>query len=112
MSQTESNSIEGLLTEKEVLSFLKKMKNDKTPGPDGFTCEFFKFFWERYWLFCYQRINNSYEKHNFSACYKLGVITCIPKAGKPKQFLRRPFSLLNVVYKIASGCIAERKNFF
>ena len=54
LSQTESNSIEGLLTEKEVLSFLKKMKNDKTPGPDRFTCEFLKFFLERYWLFCYQ----------------------------------------------------------
>ena len=46
----------------------------------------------------------------FSEQNKLGIITCIPKAGKPKQFLKnwRPISLLNVVYKLASGCIAER----
>ena len=31
-----------LLTDKEVLNFLKKIKNDKTPGSDGSTCEFLK----------------------------------------------------------------------
>lgn len=110
LTQDESQSIEGMLTEKEVLEFLKKMKNDKTPGPDGFTCEFFKFFWKDIGSFVTRAINNSYEKHTFSECNKLGVITCIPKAGKPKQFLKnwRPISLLNVVYKLASGCIAER----
>lgn len=46
----------------------------------------------------------------FSELNKLGIITCIPKDGKHKQFLKnwRPNSLLNVIYKIASGCIAER----
>ena len=63
------------------------MKNDKTPGPDRFTCEFLKFFWKDIGSFVTRAINNSCEKHNFSACNKLGVITCIPKAGKPKQFL-------------------------
>jgi hypothetical protein len=46
----------------------------------------------------------------FTKSNKLEIITCIPKTGKQKQFLKnwRPISLLNVVYKIASGCIAER----
>jgi hypothetical protein len=36
-------------TNAEVLNFLKHMKNEKSPGPYGFTCEFFIFFSERYW---------------------------------------------------------------
>lgn len=46
----------------------------------------------------------------FSEPNKLAIITCIPKDGKSKQFLEnwRPISLLNVIYKIASGWIAER----
>lgn len=34
----------------------------------------------------------------------------MPKGDKPKQYLKnwRPITLLNVVYKLASGCIAER----
>ena len=38
------------------------------------------------------------------------MITCIPKDGKCKFYLKnwRPISLLNVVYKIGSGCIAGR----
>lgn len=40
----------------------------------------------------------------------LGIMTCLPKAEKQKQFLKnwRPISLLNVVYKVASGCIANK----
>lgn len=86
------------------------MKNDKTPGPDGFTCEFFKFFWTDISSFIARAINNSKELMQFSEPNKLAIITCIPKYGKLKQFLKnwRPISLLNVIYKIASGCIAER----
>ena len=110
LSQDESESIEGTLTEHETLMFLKKMKNDKSPGPDGYTTEFFKFFWQDIGSFVTRAINYSYEQKMFSEQNTLGIITCIPKAGKPKQFLKnwRPISLLNVVYKLASGCIAER----
>ena len=70
----------------------------------------FKFFLKDIDSFITRAINNSNEKLQFSDSNKLGIITCIPKTGKPKQFLKnwRPISLLNVVYKIASGCIAKR----
>lgn len=110
LTKEESDSLEGPINNTEVYNFLKKMKNDKSPGPDGFTCEFFKFFWKDIGVFVTRAINNSYEIGQFSDHNKLGIITCIPKAGKPKQYLKnwRPITLLNVVYKIASGCIAER----
>ena len=36
---------EGELTEKEVKDALNKMENNKTPGNDGLTKEFFETFW-------------------------------------------------------------------
>lgn len=45
-----------------------------------------------------------------SVTQRQGVITCIPKEGKSKEFLKnwRPITLLNSTYKLASSCIAER----
>ena len=53
--------------------------------------------------------SNIYKSNQFSETDKLGV-TCIPKSGTPNQFLKnwRLISLLNVIYKLASGSIAER----
>ena len=38
------------------------------------------------------------------------IFTLLPKGDKPRQFLKnwRPISLLNITYKLASSCIAER----
>jgi hypothetical protein len=38
--------VEGELTPQKNLSALKLMKNGKSPGMDGFTTEFYKFFWK------------------------------------------------------------------
>lgn len=71
---------------------------------------FLSFFGGIFELLLQEAINESYKQLQFSSPNKLSIITCIPKAGKPKQFLKnwRPISLLNIVYKLASGCIAER----
>ena len=86
------------------------MKNNKSPGSDGFTVEFFKFFFKDLKAFMIRAINESYLKDTFSITQRQGIITCIPKGDKPRQFLKnwRPITLLNVIYKIASGCIAQR----
>ena len=52
ITEEESNSIEGLLTYKEITDTLRKMKHDKSPGISGFTAEFFKVFLETDRLFC------------------------------------------------------------
>ena len=38
------------------------------------------------------------------------IITCLPKAKKDRSLIKnwRPISLLSVIYKLASGTIAER----
>ncbi|WP_419623730.1 hypothetical protein [Thiolapillus sp.] len=44
LSQEDSDMIEGNITAVEALAALRAMKNDKSPGSDGFTAEFYKVF--------------------------------------------------------------------
>ena len=77
------------------------MKNNKSPGSDGFTSEFLKFIGS---------LNYGYSLGSLSVTQKQGIITCLPKGDKSRHFLKdwRPISLLNTVYKIGSGVIANR----
>ena len=106
----EKQNLEGLLKPEEVLCSLKNIKNNKSPGSDGFTAEFLKFFWKDIGTFVVRSLNNSFQKGELSQTQKEGLITCIPKGEKDKQYLKnwRPISLLNVIYKLASACIANR----
>ena len=86
------------------------MSNGKSPGLDGFTSEFYKFFWIDIQEYVIKSLNFAYENSLLSVSQKQGLITCLPKEGKPKHLLKnwRPISLLNVDYKIGSTCIAQR----
>ena len=110
LNQEESDSVEGFISVEEAGKALKKMKNGKSPGLDGYTAEFFKFFWKDLSGFVVRAINDGFRNGEMSITQRRGVITCIPKENKPKRFLKnwRPITLLNTVYKIASACIAER----
>ena len=45
LDETQKRSCEGTITESEQLKSLKSFKNGKTPGTDGLTAEFHKYFW-------------------------------------------------------------------
>lgn len=44
LDKNTSKVLEGSISENEILTVLKNMKNNKSPGSDGFIVEFFKFF--------------------------------------------------------------------
>ena len=46
LNVNDASLLEKDITLEEAGIALKKMKNNKTPGPDGFTSEFYKFFWK------------------------------------------------------------------
>ena len=60
-------------------------------------------------VFVVRALNESFRDGELSATQKQGIITCIPKGDKNKDFIKnwRPISLLNVIYKIGSSCIAD-----
>jgi hypothetical protein len=86
------------------------MSNGKSPCLDGITSEFCKLFWIDIQEHAIKSSDFAYENSLLSVSQKQGLITCLPKEGKPKHLLKnwRPISLLNVDYKIGSPYIAQR----
>ena len=86
------------------------MKNNKSPGPDGFTTEFYKFFFIDIGQLLERSLNYGFSTGTMSITQQQGMVICIPKEGKDKRFIKnwRPITLLNISYKIASACIANR----
>ena len=110
LSEEESKIMEGHISLEEATQALKKMQNEKSPGTDGMTVSFFKFFWKKIGAFVVRSLNEGFERGEMSITQKEGIIICLPKGDKPREYLKnwRPISLLNVVYKIGSTCIANR----
>ena len=110
LSNDESQKLEGDIKLGELSNSLKNMKNDKSPGLDEFTVEFFKFFWTDLKYFILRSLNYGYRTGSLSVTQKQCIITCLPKQGKSRHYLKnwRPISLLNVVYILASLVIANR----
>ena len=110
LSEQESNSCESLIGDQECIKALKEMKNNKSPGSDGITTEFYKIFWPDIKYFYLNSINASYHSGTLTDLQKQSIITLLPKSGKDTCFLSnwRPISLLNVDHKIAAKVIANR----
>jgi len=89
---------------------LSDMTNNKTPGSDGFSVEFYKFFWADVNDLVLNSFNYSFASGSLSVEQRRGVITVIPKRDKDVRYLKnwRPISLLNTDYKILTKVLANR----
>ena len=107
LSNEERESLEGLLIFEECKNILTAFKNDKSPGEDGFTAEFYLSFFDIIDDDSVKSLNVGYEKGKLSISQPRGLI---PKEDSELNQLQnwRPITLLNVDYKIASKAIAKR----
>ena len=89
---------------------LFSMSNNKTPGNDGLTAEFYKFFWEDLKDILLESYKYSLIVGELSTSQRQAIIKLIEKKDKDKRFIEnwRPISLLNIDTKILSKCIASR----
>ena len=110
LSDEDRTKFQPVLTENECFEALKNMKNDKSPGSDGITAEFYKIFWPEVKGYLIESLNYSYQTNGLTELQKQSIITLLPKKDKDVLSINnwRPVSLLNVDYKIASKTIANR----
>ena len=110
LNEDQCKKCEGLLTEQDYYQALKDIDNGKSPGSDGFTCEFYKFSWDNIKQIVIASITYGFEKRRLSICQRRGIIILVTKKDKPTSLLGnlRLISLLNRDYKIATEASTKR----
>ena len=106
----EQESLEKDLTFEELKDALTSFADNKSPGEDGFTKEFYEAFFDLLWKDLLNSYNDAFNKGSLSVSQKRGTITLIPKGDENLSDLKnwRPISLLNIDYKILSEVLAKR----
>ena len=101
--------MESPFTIDECYDTLKTFKNNKSPGNDGISAEFYKKFWPIFGKYIVDSFNESFEKGELTTSQKQAIITLIDKK-KDRSLLKnwRPISLLNVDYKILTKIFSKR----
>ena len=86
------------------------MQNNKSPGNDGLTKEFYETFWNEIKNPFINSIMEAGEKKKLNTSHRQAVIRLIEKKEKDKRFIKnwRPISILNVDYKIIAKALATR----
>ena len=86
------------------------MNNNKSPGSDGITAEFFKIFWNDLKSHYVKSLNYSFENGSLTTLQKQGIISLLPKKDYDLCSLNiwRPLTLLNTDYKIVTKAVANR----
>lgn len=109
LPEDEKNLCEGLINLEEATKALKEMANNKAPGSDGLSKEFYTKFWDLMGKELVEVFNVAYRATQLSESQRLAVITLLYKKGEKADIKNwRPISLLNVDFKILSKCLANR----
>ena len=110
MNTEERDSLEHDFTYEELKEVMSSFSDNKTPGEDGFTKEFYKFFYDLIWRDLLNSYEAAFQNGSLSISQRRGIITLIPKAdGDLKELSNwHPISLLNIDYKILTKALAKR----
>eukprot|EP00253_Pinus_taeda_P015714 PITA_15714 len=93
----------------EVEEAIRSMPNDKAPGPDGLTINFYKACWSIVKQDVWEVVEDSRSSGTILKSLNSTFLALIPKFEEPKTPDKfRPIALCNVIYKIISKVIASR----
>ena len=98
------------ISNKDIKQAMQRMKNNKTPGEDGISVDFYKVFWNNIETIFMEMIEYSYSNNTLHQSARQGILNLIPKPGKDSRYIKnlRPITLLNTDYKIIEKAIANK----
>jgi hypothetical protein len=96
-------------TKSEIWEVLKHFSKDKSPGPDGWTVEFFTQFFDLLGDDLLELVEDSRIRGKVQSSLNSTFLALIPKENKPLTFGDyRPIALCNLCYKLIAKVIANR----
>ena len=110
LCEADNLSCEKFITEKEIVSAVKDLPNNKSPGSNRFPIEFYKFLWPQIKEIAVGSILYGLDHGELSLDQRQGVLSLIQKKDKDIQRLKNwhHISLLKADYKIIAKILAKR----
>ena len=107
-SREDNENLNKPISMQEVEEALSQMAQGKAPGPDGFTTNFFHFFWEMIKKEVWAIVEESRSKRGVLKDFNVTFLALIPK-GEGADLIDkfRPIAICNVIYKIITKVIAN-----
>ena len=110
LTQEQKQDYKKEISEKEVIDALKSFSNNKSPGNDGLTKEFYEIFSRELKKPFINFISQTKISKKLITSQRQAVIKFMEKIDRDKRFIKnwRLISLLNVDYKIISKIFSAR----
>ncbi|KAJ9545225.1 hypothetical protein OSB04_024932 [Centaurea solstitialis] len=109
ITDSQRASLEAPFTEKEVKDAVWSCGNNKAPGPDGFTFEFVRKYWDIVGKDFVEVIKFFESNHRLNPGSNSSFITLVPKVSDPLSLADyRPINLIGCITKLISKILAER----
>ena len=113
LNEEEAENLNRPITADKIEAIIKKLPTHKSPGPDGFTGEFYKAYKEELTPILHRLFEKIQNDGKFPNSFYEASIILIPKPDKeiPKKANFRPISLMKIdaeiLKKILAKCIQQ-----